>query len=119
VLNKNSSIQSFCRAISFRTKLKITSVLTLVYKALSICTQGSKLQCHALFIAGKACNNLPPKAGVYDCNLSAKLTGKAAGQGCRARLPGKAAVQGCLARLLGKGAVQGCLARLLGKGAIC
>jgi hypothetical protein len=52
----------------------------------------------------KACNSA--------CNISARLPGKAAGQGCRARLPGKAAGQGCQARLPGKSAGQGCRPRL-------
>jgi hypothetical protein len=36
------------------------------------------------------------------CNIYARLSGKATGQGCRSRLPGKAAGQGCRARLPGK-----------------
>jgi hypothetical protein len=64
---------------------------------------------------GKLEINCLPKSGYYSCNLSARLTGKAAGQGCRARLPGKAARQGCRARLPGKFAGQGFRARLPGK----
>jgi hypothetical protein len=51
------------------------------------------------------------------CNFSARIPGKAAGQGCRARLPGKAAGQGCRARLPGKAAGQGCRIRLPDKAA--
>jgi hypothetical protein len=40
---------------------------------------------------GKLEINCRPKSGYYACNLSARLTGKAARQGCRARLLGKAA----------------------------
>jgi hypothetical protein len=46
------------------------------------------------------------------CNFSARIPGKAAGQGCRARLPGKAAGQGCRARLPDKTTGQGCRAKL-------
>jgi hypothetical protein len=46
-------------------------------------------------------------------NFSARLPGKAAGQGWQARIPGKAARQ----RLPGKAAGQVCRARLLGKAA--
>jgi hypothetical protein len=65
-----------------------------------------------------------PKSGYYACNLSARLTGKAArgarlqgkaaGQGYRARLPGKATMQGFWARLPGKASGQGCQARVQG-----
>jgi hypothetical protein len=45
---------------------------------------------------GKLEINCRPKSGYYACNLSARLTGKAARQGFRARLqPGKAVGQGC------------------------
>jgi hypothetical protein len=41
-----------------------------------------------------------PTAVKQLANFSARVAGKAAGQGCRAtRLPGKAAVQGCIARV--------------------
>jgi hypothetical protein len=43
---------------------------------------------------GKLEINCRPKSGYYACNLSARLPGKATGQGYRARLPGKAAGQG-------------------------
>jgi hypothetical protein len=66
---------------------------------------------------GKVEINCRPKSGYYACNISARLTGKAARQGCQARLPGKAARQGCRARLPGKAAGQGCQARLPGKAA--
>jgi hypothetical protein len=64
---------------------------------------------------GKLEINCRPKSGYYACNLSARLTGKAARQGCQAKLPCKAAGQGCRARLPGKAAVQGFRARLPGK----
>jgi hypothetical protein len=55
-----------------------------------------------------------PTAVKQLANFSARLAGKAAGQGSWARLPGKAAGQGCRARLPGKAAGQGCRARLPG-----
>jgi hypothetical protein len=98
-------------AVTIKTRLKITSVLTRVQKAISICTPGSKSQCNVLLIAGKACNKLPAygrkkacipaglwpvfKTVIYLQGCRARLPGKAAGQDCRARLPGKAAWQGC------------------------
>jgi hypothetical protein len=42
-----------------------------------------------------------PRAVKQLANFSARLAGKAAGQGCRARQLGKAAGQGCRARLPG------------------
>jgi hypothetical protein len=95
-----------------KTRVKITSVLTRVH--VSICTQGSKSQCICLVNCGEILNQT---AGNSACNISARLPGKAAGQGCRARLPGKAAGQGCRARLPRKAAAQGCRARLPGKAA--
>jgi hypothetical protein len=63
-----------------KTRLKITSVITRVHKSMSIRTQGNR----NVF-------NLRITAVKQLANFSARLAGKAAGQGSWARLPGKAA----------------------------
>jgi hypothetical protein len=82
-----------------KTRLKISSVLNRIQKAISICTPSSKSQCNVLLTAGKACNKLPAYGRKKASNPAGlrpviKTVGsKAAGQGCRARLHCMARVQ--------------------------
>jgi hypothetical protein len=57
-------------ALATKTRLKISSVLTRVQKAISIGTQGSKSQ-NVLLLAGKACNKLPAYGRRKACNPTA------------------------------------------------
>jgi hypothetical protein len=75
------------------TRLKISSVLTRVQKAISIGTQGSKR--NVLLLAGKACNKLPAYGRKKACNPAGLLPVIKTViflQGCRARLNGKGAI---------------------------